>query len=71
VTEEKETAAVFPQANTLYHQAAYNYLLIKNDKSVGLHNYPYTVALLQRTLYALSQGQDLPAWQLFQAKNKK
>jgi hypothetical protein len=71
VLEEKETAAVFPKANTLYHQAAYNYLLIKNDKSVGLHNYPYTVALLQRTLYALGQGQDLPAWQSYQAKNKK
>jgi predicted CXXCH cytochrome family protein len=41
-----------PAAADLY-PAAYNYLLIQRDRSRGLHNLPFAVAVLQRTLAAV------------------
>jgi hypothetical protein len=62
--ERKETPRVFGAGDSLLHKAAYNYLLLEKDKSHGLHNFPYAVKLLQRTLYALAGGKGLPGWTL-------
>jgi hypothetical protein len=66
--ERTEQAFVFPAADLLLHKAAYNYLFIASDKSRGLHNVPYAVILLQRTLVALTGGEGLPRWDIFAAK---
>lgn len=62
--EREERAFTFPDADLLLHQAAYNLLFVEADKSRGLHNHPYTVKLLQRTIVALTAGKGLPAWEL-------
>jgi hypothetical protein len=62
VVERREQPFLFPEADARLHQAAYNYLFIELDKSRGLHNPPYAVKLLQRTVYALSAGKNLPRW---------
>jgi hypothetical protein len=64
VLERSEQPHLFPEADLLLHQAAYNYLFLEADKSRGLHNHPYAVKLLQRTLAALTGGKGLPAWEL-------
>ncbi|PIE18693.1 MAG: hypothetical protein CSA65_04255 [Proteobacteria bacterium] len=53
--ERRERAFTFPATaeGTRFHKAAYNWLAVKRDGSRGLHNYGYTVKLLQRTLAAL------------------
>jgi hypothetical protein len=33
--------------------AVYNFLLVENDKSHGMHNYKYTKALLQNSIDAI------------------
>jgi len=53
--ERQEHHFTFPDRDLLLHKAAYNYLLVQSDRSRGLHNYAYTVALLQRTLAALKR----------------
>jgi len=65
VVERTEVAFTFPDADVLLHKAAYNYLVVQKDGSRGLHNLPYTVKLLQRTVYALSGGKNLPGWELY------
>jgi hypothetical protein len=60
--ERDERPFIFPDEDLLLHKAAYNYLLIKRDKSRGLHNHPYAVTLLQRTLVALVADKGLPDW---------
>jgi hypothetical protein len=67
IIEREEEAFVFPQADLLLHKAAYNYLFVASDKSRGLHNLPYVVSLLQRTIHAVAGGKNLPDWDLFQA----
>lgn len=37
------------------YQAAYNYLFVEKDKSRGIHNYQFTVRLLQQSLEGVSQ----------------
>jgi hypothetical protein len=63
--ERKETPFLFPDPDLFLYRTAYNYLLVEADKSRGLHNYPYTVKLLQRTLVALTEGKNLPNWNLY------
>ena len=63
--ERDETPYTFPDADLLLYKAAYNYLVIKKDGSRGLHNLPYAVKLLQRTIHAVSGGKNLPAWELY------
>jgi hypothetical protein len=66
--ERRERPFVFPAASrgALLHRAAYNYLVVKRDGSRGLHNYGYTVKLLQRTVTALggAGAPALPKWTL-------
>lgn len=67
--DRAEDPFIFPDADVLLHKAAYNYLLIVKDKSRGLHNYPYAIKLLQRTLYALrEQAGNIASlnWKLYQ-----
>ena len=52
--ERAERPFVFPATDLALHKAAYNYLLVHYDRSLGLHNYPFTVALLQQTLRGLA-----------------
>jgi hypothetical protein len=67
--ERAEKPFVFPAGDLLLHKAAYNYLFITADKSRGLHNVPYAVILLQRTLVALTGGgKGLPRWDVFRSK---
>jgi hypothetical protein len=65
VVEREEQPHLFPADDVLLHMAAYNYLLVVKDGSFGLHNYPYVIKLLQRTVFALSGGKNLPAWELY------
>jgi hypothetical protein len=60
--EREEQAFVFPEADLLLHKAAYNHQLIIADGSRGMHNPPYAVKLLQRTLAALVGERELPRW---------
>jgi len=53
VIEREEKPFTFPDPDLLLHKAAYNYLVVKRDGSFGLHNYPYAVRLLQRSVAAL------------------
>ncbi|MCC6748542.1 MAG: carboxypeptidase regulatory-like domain-containing protein [Deltaproteobacteria bacterium] len=62
--EREEEPHVFPLADELLHKAAYNYLLVARDGSRGQHNLPYAVKLLQRTIHAVTEGRDVPAWEL-------
>ena len=64
VVERTEVAFTFPLSDVLLHKAAYNYLLVSRDGSRGLHNLPYTIKLLQRTVHAVAGGKNLPAWEL-------
>jgi hypothetical protein len=66
IVEREEDPFVFPQADLLLHKASYNYLFVASDKSRGLHNLPYVVSLLQRTIHAVAGGKNLPDWDLFQ-----
>lgn len=69
LVDRQEQPYVFPNQDLLLHQAAYNYLLIERDKSWGLHNFPYAIKLLQRTIYALRQRvgkMDSLQWTLHQ-----
>lgn len=66
VIEREESPFLFPDADVLLHKAAYNYLFVQTDKSRGLHNLPYVVSLLQRSIHAVSGGKNLPDWDLFQ-----
>jgi hypothetical protein len=61
--ERAEQAFVVPDAKL--YRAAYNFLLVELDGSGGLHNLPYIIKLLQRTLVALSDGHNLPSWELY------
>ncbi len=65
VVERNETAYTFPVHDALLHKAAYNYLLVQQDGSRGLHNVPYTIKLLQRTIHAVTGGKNLPTWELY------
>jgi hypothetical protein len=65
IIEREERAYLFPEADLLLHKAAYNYLLVKADKSRGLHNLPYVVSLLQGTIHAVTKGINLPPWVLY------
>jgi len=68
VVERKEQPFLFPDTDLLLHKAAYNYLLVQSDKSRGLHNLPFVVSLLQRTIHAVTGGKNLPDWDLFQPR---
>jgi predicted CXXCH cytochrome family protein len=48
-----ERPAVLPAAAADLYPVAYNYLLVRRDASHGLHNLPFAVAVLQRSLTAL------------------
>ena len=63
--ERDEQAFTLPPKDELLHKAAYNYLLVQLDHSHGLHNLPYTVKLLQRTIHAVAGGKNLPGWELY------
>ena len=65
--ERDEQPYTFPSSpqGALLHKAAYNYLVVVRDGSRGLHNVPYTVRLLQRTIAAVSGGKNLPGWELY------
>ena len=52
----------FPLADLELHKAAYNYLVLAKDRSGGVHNAPYAVKLLQRSIAALRGGKNLPSW---------
>jgi hypothetical protein len=62
VIEREERPFTLPDDAIELHKAAYNYFLVQKDASRGLHNLPYALKLLQRTIYAVSGGQDLPPW---------
>jgi hypothetical protein len=61
--EREEKPYLLPDL-TLY-QAAYNYLFLELDGSQGLHNLPYAIKLLQRTVVSLSGGLNLPGWEIY------
>ena len=65
VVERTEVAYTFPEVDALLHKAAYNYLVVQKDGSRGLHNLPYTIKLLQRTVHAVTAGKNLPPWELY------
>ncbi len=69
--ERSERPFTFTAADELLHKAAYNYLYVEYDRSRGLHNLPYAVILLQRTLVALTGGAGLPRWDVFAARPAK
>lgn len=62
--ERAERAFVFPEGDLALYRAAYNYLVVARDGSAGLHNFPYTVKLLQRTIHAVGGGKNVPSWTL-------
>ncbi|MCK5795846.1 MAG: hypothetical protein KAI47_01595 [Deltaproteobacteria bacterium] len=62
IIERNEKPFVFPDTDILLHKAAYNDLVVARDGSFGLHNYGYTIKLLQRTIVAL--GGETPKWTL-------
>ena len=62
-----EKPFVLPDRAVKLHKAAYNYLLVEGDGSRGLHNYPFTVKLLQRTVAALGSA---PGWAAFAPREK-
>jgi len=45
-----------PNYTPLQLKAAYNYLFVKDDKSMGVHNFQYAVGLLRATYKALTAG---------------
>ncbi len=62
--ERREQPFLFPAEDLVLHKAAYNVLLLEADNSKGLHNYPYTIKMLQRTLIGLSGGINLPLMEI-------
>lgn len=52
--EREENPFVFPEKDLVLHRAAYNYFFIQTDRSSGLHNPPYVIALLKQTIAALT-----------------
>ncbi|MCA9672741.1 MAG: carboxypeptidase regulatory-like domain-containing protein [Myxococcales bacterium] len=60
--ERLEVPFTFPLADLELHKAAYNYLVLAKDRSGGVHNAPYAVKLLQRSIAALRGGKNLPSW---------
>lgn len=51
-----------PETDTLIIRAIYNYFLIKKDRSKGVHNPPFTIQLLQKTIWALDPN-NIPNWE--------
>lgn len=55
----KDSSDTTVTPSTAQYSAAWNYLLLKNDKSQGIHNPVFTVSVLQET-YSAFAGEDSP-----------
>jgi hypothetical protein len=52
-TTDCKTLAEIPEADNNLPKAGWNYLLIHTDKSLGVHNYPFAVQVLDASIAAL------------------